>query len=121
MLAALDARYVIPGHGEPFTGVAAAIDRAFQRTAAFEADMLRNVRHALKVLLTFALLDRERMPLASMPEYVDRIGIHRDFNARFFGLSPREFAERLVADARRLMAIELDGDDLVPARRLVAA
>ena len=71
MLAALDIRRVIPGHGEPFDDVAAALERAYRRTEAFERDPLRMARHALKVVLVFALLDRERMPLATMPEYVE--------------------------------------------------
>ncbi len=37
MLARLDIRIVIPGHGEPFTNVAGAIDRAAKRIAAFES------------------------------------------------------------------------------------
>ena len=52
-LAGLDIRIVIPGHGEPFTDVDAALDRAMQRVAAFEADPLRMARHALKVVLVF--------------------------------------------------------------------
>ena len=95
-VAALDVHAVIPGHGEPFADVGAALERAFARTAAFEADSLRVARHALKAVLTFALLDQRRLPLCDMPAYVDRIGIYRDFNARFFRLSPSELAERLA-------------------------
>ncbi|MEO9135927.1 MAG: MBL fold metallo-hydrolase, partial [Casimicrobiaceae bacterium] len=97
MIAGLDVRSVIPGHGEPFAEVGAALERAFRRTAAFEADPLRLARHALKVVLVFALLDQERLPLASMPDYVNRIGIYRDFNARFFKLDPATLAEQLIA------------------------
>ncbi|HEV2686137.1 MAG TPA: MBL fold metallo-hydrolase, partial [Actinomycetota bacterium] len=49
MIAGLDVRCVIPGHGEPFTDVDAALDSAFRRTGAFEADTSRLARHALKV------------------------------------------------------------------------
>jgi hypothetical protein len=86
-IASLGARCVIPGHGEPFSDVEAALERAFRRTASFEADSLRMARHALKVLLVFTLLDRERMALAGLPDYVDRIPVYRDFNARFFNVS----------------------------------
>ena len=75
MIAALDVRVVIPGHGEVFTDVAAALARAYARIAAFEADDARVARHALKVLLTFRLLDQQRMPLADLPAYVERVGI----------------------------------------------
>ena len=64
MLATLDVRVVIPGHGEPFTDISAALGRAMRRIEAFEADPLRMARHAIKVLFTFCLLDRQHMPRA---------------------------------------------------------
>lgn len=115
MLADLDARIVIPGHGEPFTDVGAALERAFARTAAFEADSLRTARHALKVILSFALLDQRRLPLSGMPAYVDRVGIYRDFNARFFRLPPSALAEGLVADLEKARAARRDDGWLIPA------
>jgi glyoxylase-like metal-dependent hydrolase (beta-lactamase superfamily II) len=115
MIAGLGVRCVIPGHGEPFTDVDAALERAFARTAAFEADSLRLARHALKVVLVFALLDQERLSLASMPDYVDRIGIYRDFNARFFRLEPAALAEQLIVDLERVGAVRREGGYLMPA------
>jgi glyoxylase-like metal-dependent hydrolase (beta-lactamase superfamily II) len=115
MLAAIDVRVVIPGHGEPFADVGVALERAFARTAAFEADSLRVARHALKVVLSFALLDQRRLLLSDLPAYVDRIGIYRDFNARFFRLSPHELAERLVAELEKAGAARREGGWLVPA------
>ena len=104
-VARLRARIVIPGHGEPFTEVDAALERAFRRTDAFEADPLKLARHAVKVVLVFALLDQERMPLASLPEYVARVGIYRDFNARFFRLPAATLAEQLVGELERAGAV----------------
>jgi glyoxylase-like metal-dependent hydrolase (beta-lactamase superfamily II) len=115
MLAALDVRMVIPGHGEPFADVGAALERAFARTAAFEADSLRVARHALKVVLTFALLDRRRLPLSGMSDYVGRVGIYRDFNARFFRLPPGELAEWLVDELEKARAARRENGWLVPA------
>ena len=115
MLAALDVRVVIPGHGEPFSEVGAALDRAAQRTAAFEADSLRVARHALKALLTFTLLDRRRLALAELPAYVERVGVYRDFNARFYRLSPAGLAQWLIDDLQRVGAARCEGGWLVPA------
>jgi glyoxylase-like metal-dependent hydrolase (beta-lactamase superfamily II) len=42
---------VIPGHGAPFTDVAAALQRARSRLAGFVADPQRHARHGAKVLL----------------------------------------------------------------------
>jgi len=115
MLTALDIRIVIPGHGEPFTDVAAALDRARKRIVAFEADSLRVARHALKVNLMFALLDHQRMRLDGMPEYVARIGIYRDFNALFFRLPPTRFAELLIGELEKAGAAKREVGWLVPA------
>ena len=114
MLRKLHVRIVIPGHGEPFTDVATALDRAFQRTVAFEADSLRIARHVLKALLTFALLDKQRILLADLPAYVERVGVYRDFNARFFHLAPSALADYLVGELERVGAARRDGDWLRP-------
>jgi glyoxylase-like metal-dependent hydrolase (beta-lactamase superfamily II) len=106
MLATLDVRVVIPGHGEPFADVGAALDRAFKRLAAFEADPLRVARHALKALLSFTLLDRRRLPLADMADYVDRVGVYRDFNALFFKLPPQRFADTLIDELLRAGVVQ---------------
>jgi glyoxylase-like metal-dependent hydrolase (beta-lactamase superfamily II) len=115
MLARLDIRIVIPGHGEPFTGVAAALDRALARITLFEADSTRMARHVLKVILMFALLDRQRMSLADLPAYVERVGIYRDFNALFFRLPPARLAERLIDDLEKSGAARRADGWLVPA------
>jgi glyoxylase-like metal-dependent hydrolase (beta-lactamase superfamily II) len=115
MLSALDVRVVIPGHGDPFTDVKPALERSFKRFATFEADSERMARHALKVLLTFALLARRQMSLADLPAYVDRVPIFRDFNARFFGLAPTELAAKLVGELERVGAVRRSEGLLTPA------
>lgn len=115
MLSRLPVRVVIPGHGEPFTDVGAALDRARRRIAAFEDDSLRIARHALKVNLMFALLDRQRMALADLPAYVGRVGIYRDFNTRFFGWPPEKLATLLVGALEQAGAARREDGWLVPA------
>ena len=113
-IAALDVRTVIPGHGEPFDEVGAALERAYSRLHAFEEDPARLARHAVRVILTFALLEKQRLPLASLPAYVENTGVLRDINRRFFALTPQDFAEWLVHELERARAVKRDGDDLVP-------
>jgi glyoxylase-like metal-dependent hydrolase (beta-lactamase superfamily II) len=115
MIAALDVQVVIPGHGDVFTDVAPALDRAFQRAAAFEADDARVARHALKALLAFHLLDRQRMPLADLPSYVDHVGIFRDFNAACLHLPAADLAELLVRELVRAGVLAIAGGELVTA------
>ena len=110
----LDVRVVIPGHGEPFTDVAAALDRAFKRASAFEADSVRVARHALKALLMFALLDKQRMRIADLPTYLDTVGVYRDFNALFFRLSPGDLAHLLVGELERSQALRRNDGWLRP-------
>ncbi len=114
MLSKLDVRVVVPGHGDPFTDVQAALDRAFKRTAAFEADSMRIVRHALKALLVFALLDKQRMRIVDLPAYLDSVGICRDFNARFFRLSPVALAELLLGELERSRVVHREDGWLRP-------
>lgn len=115
MIAALDARVVVPGHGEVFTDVQAALARAYHRTAAFEADEARVARHALKVLLVFTLLHRRRLPLAELPAYCERVGFFRDVNAACLRLPAPELASTLVAELARAGAIRTEDGCLVPA------
>ena len=114
MLSALEVRIVIPGHGEPFGDVHAALDRAFRRLASFEADPLRAARYALKALFSFTLLDRRRLPLAGMAEYVERVGVYRDFNATFFRLPPQRFADTLIGELRAAGAVREEDGWLLP-------
>jgi len=113
-IAALDLRLVIPGHGEAFEAVDAALERAYSRLHAFEEDPARLARHAARVMLTFALLEKQRLPIASLPDYVERTGILRDINRRFLALTPQQFAEWLVRELERARAARQEGDTLVP-------
>ncbi|MEO8306059.1 MAG: MBL fold metallo-hydrolase [Betaproteobacteria bacterium] len=115
LLAHLDIQVVIPGHGEPFTGIEAALDRAWTRLNAFEADSLRVARHALKVNLMFSLLDRQRMAVADMPEYMERVGIYREFNALFFRMRPADLAALLIGELDRSGAARVSDGWLEPA------
>ena len=113
-IAALDVRLVIPGHGAPFQEVDEALERAYSRLHAFEEDPARLARHAARVMLTFALLEKQRLPVASLPDYVERTGILRDINRRFLGLTPQHLAEWLVHELERARAVKREGGNLVP-------
>jgi glyoxylase-like metal-dependent hydrolase (beta-lactamase superfamily II) len=115
MMMRLDIRIVIPGHGEPFSDVAGALERARQRVTAFEADSLRVARHALKVNLVFTLLDRQHLPLADMPSYLDRVGLYRDFNRQYFRLAPSELTDMLIGELERSGAVRREDGWLLPA------
>ena len=115
MIAALDVRAVIPGHGEVFTDVAAALERAYRRTDAFAADDTRMARYALKVNLVFHLLTGRTLALADLPDYVQRVGIYRDLNAAVLQLPPTQLAELLVNELERSGAVRVEGGRLCAA------
>ena len=89
--------------------------RAYRRTAAFEADETRVARYALKSVLAFNLLAKQRMLAADLPAYVARVGIFRDLNAAVLRLSPTDLARMVIDELTRAGAIRIEGGDLVPA------
>ena len=104
-IAGLDVGTVIPGHGAPFSNVAEALERSLRRLEAFERDELRMARHVLKVMFVFSLLDRQRLPLGRIPEYLATVPLYADFNARYFQLSEVALAELIVGELERAGAV----------------
>lgn len=66
LIASLPVKVVVPGHGAPFNDVAAALDRARSRLAAFRASPERHARHAFKVLVKYHLMEEGAMPEAEL-------------------------------------------------------
>jgi glyoxylase-like metal-dependent hydrolase (beta-lactamase superfamily II) len=115
MIAELDIAAVIPGHGEPFTDVRTALERAYSRVGAFEADSVRMARHLLKVMLTFSLLAQRRIREADLPAYCESVPLYPDVNRRYLGLAPGALAQMLVGELERARAVRREGEWLVPA------
>ena len=57
LIESLDPRCTVPGHGAPFTDVAAALQRARKRLAGFIAEPDRHARHAVRALMKYHLLE----------------------------------------------------------------
>jgi glyoxylase-like metal-dependent hydrolase (beta-lactamase superfamily II) len=62
-IAGLPVRVVIPGHGAPFTDVAAALARARSRLAGFQAEPAKHARHAVRVLVKYHLMEARQQAL----------------------------------------------------------
>ena len=45
---------------------------------------MKIVRSVVKGMFIYSMMWRGSMPLAELPGYVARIGVHRDYNAQFF-------------------------------------
>ena len=117
-LAKLGVKIVIPGHGQPFSDFGFALERSFARLRAFEADDARMARHVLKVMLTFSLLERGRLPASTLAAYLDRIPIYREYNAQYLGLSAQALAELLVQELSHAGAIRRSGAFVLPGAGL---
>jgi glyoxylase-like metal-dependent hydrolase (beta-lactamase superfamily II) len=69
VIEALAPKIVIPGHGPVFHDVEDAIQRARSRLAQFRAFPEKHLRHALKVLIKFRLLDWQRVQRGALLEW----------------------------------------------------
>ncbi len=101
-LARLPVDVVIPGHGAPFVEVEDAFLRAYQRLTMFENDVELLARHALKVIVAFALLERRQLPRAELPEFLARLSFCQSVNARYLGYSNEQLAQWLARDLLRV-------------------
>ena len=73
LIESLDLRCVIPGHGPVFSDVAAALQRARERLAGFKADPARHLRHGVKVLLKYHLMEERSQPLAALRAWMAEV------------------------------------------------
>jgi hypothetical protein len=113
LIATLDARLVIPGHGAPFTDVGPALRRARSRLDYLRAEPLRNAQNAVKVLLKFLLLERQRIALAEVPALLAALPVFEAANRRFLREAPEQVAQWAVSQLLRAAAARVDGDDLL--------
>jgi glyoxylase-like metal-dependent hydrolase (beta-lactamase superfamily II) len=113
VIEALKPALVIPGHGAPFTDVAAALARARQRLDGFVADPARHLQHAAKVLLKFKLLELQSVRLPALLAWAEATPYVAKLVARqYAGHTLAEALEVLVQDLVRAGAATLDGTQL---------
>jgi glyoxylase-like metal-dependent hydrolase (beta-lactamase superfamily II) len=112
LIAGLDVRLVIPGHGAPFTEVNKALDTAFSRVEYLAADPVRNAQNAVKVLLKFLLLERQRIPLAEVPQLLTEIRLFASANRLFLRQTAPALAQWTIDQLVRVGSAEIVGDVL---------
>ena len=114
LLARLPVDIVIPGHGAPFVEVGDAFERAYRKLAAFEQDVELLARHALRVILVFALLERRQLARADLPDFLAGLSFCQSVNARYLNHSNEVLAHWLVRDLIRVGALKDEDGLLVP-------
>jgi glyoxylase-like metal-dependent hydrolase (beta-lactamase superfamily II) len=107
LIASLDVKLVIPGHGAPFTDVGKALATAFSRVEYFMADPARNAQNAVKVMLKFLLLERQSMPLEEAESTICGMALMREANRRYLRRDETELAQWAVAQLVRAGAAEV--------------
>jgi glyoxylase-like metal-dependent hydrolase (beta-lactamase superfamily II) len=113
MIAALDVRLVIPGHGKPFDDVEAALKRARSRLDYLSEEPLRNAQNAVKVLLKFLLLERQSIVLAEVPGLLAAMPVFDAANRNFLQGGPEQVAQWAVSQLRRAGAARIEGEYLL--------
>jgi hypothetical protein len=104
---------VVPGHGAPFSDVNKALDSAFSRIDYFIADPVRNAQNAVKVLLKFLLLERQKILLTEVPRLLHGMRLFREANRRYFNQPAAELAQWTIAQLVRSGAAEVAGGVLM--------
>jgi glyoxylase-like metal-dependent hydrolase (beta-lactamase superfamily II) len=108
MLARLPVDLVIPGHGAAFSSVDAALETAFRRLDSFCANLDRLAWHAIKVIVSFAMMERRQLPLEDFRSFVAGLPIAIDLNTRYLAISPDELARRVENELLKAGALRLE-------------
>jgi glyoxylase-like metal-dependent hydrolase (beta-lactamase superfamily II) len=114
MIGRLGVDIVIPGHGAAFADFDAAMTRALQRLASFEADATRMGRNAVRACFIFNLLDLQRLREDELPAYLKSVPFFDTVNQQMFGFSDAGYAEWLLGELFRSRSIEVRDGWILP-------
>lgn len=106
-------RLVIPGHGAPFTEVAAAVQAAQSRLQYFIQEPRRHADNALKGLVAFTLLERLRMPEGEVRALIEQHLLPLPGMRDLYPEGPEAITAWVMAQLVRVQAADLDGRTLV--------
>lgn len=98
----LKPRQVVPGHGQPFDDVAAALAASRQRIGAFERAPQRHADHAARALLMFHLLEVRRASVQVLVEWMLATPVYA-LISRCAGVTPARRAEWARTHVLRLV------------------
>ena len=113
MLSRLPLAAIIPGHGSPFAAVDAVFERAFRRLDSFSANIDKLAWHAIKVIVSFAMLEKRRLPSADFPAFVLALPFAVDVNCRYVGLSEAKLVARIERELMLVGALRREDGFLI--------
>lgn len=109
LIASLDARVVVPGHGAVFGAVPDALQRARARLDYLSADPARNARNAVKVLLKFLLLERRALALDALPGLLASIPLVERVRTGVLAMGADDMARWAAAALVKAGAARIEG------------
>lgn len=116
LIAQLQPRWVIPGHGKPFQTVDAALQVARSRIDWLSEEPRRNTDNALKVLLAFKLLEARRMTQAELTALVEASLSRNAAMRAHYPMPPEAIAVAMGEQLLRAGAAVREGDAWVATR-----
>lgn len=111
MIAKLDLETVIPGHGPAFGEPQRALQRAYDRLEAFARDRGKLVRNALRVMVSFHLMDVGSAELPGIADLLERSPF-ATAASELYRLPMPAIAERLVGDLAGAGVLRIAGGRL---------
>jgi glyoxylase-like metal-dependent hydrolase (beta-lactamase superfamily II) len=113
LIEALKPALVIPGHGPIFSDAEAAIAFARERLRGFVAKPDKHIRHAVKVLLKFKLLELQSIAVADFMDWAQTTPYFLAiYQQHFSGLDFAQWVDELIADLVRAGAAAREGQVL---------
>ncbi len=105
---------VIPGHGAPFASVDQALSTAYRRLDGFEQQIDKLAWHAIKVIVVFALMEKNSLPETGFAAFVAALPFARDVNQRYLGLEESILIERLQTELLHSGALQRQNGAFIP-------
>jgi glyoxylase-like metal-dependent hydrolase (beta-lactamase superfamily II) len=115
MLERLDAAVVIPGHGPMFSDYRPALERARRRLDHLRSRPDRHALSAMKVGLSFMLLDRRRIGLGNLETTWGALPLMQRINRKYFGKDVSTLTREVLASLLEAKVARIEDGWLVPA------
>jgi glyoxylase-like metal-dependent hydrolase (beta-lactamase superfamily II) len=115
LLEDLEVDIVLPGHGPMFSDFRPALQRAQKRLAYFRANPERHALLALKVGLSFLLLDRGALSLANLETTFGRLSLIERICRRHFGGDTSGLTLAVVKALVEAKVARISDGELLPA------
>lgn len=106
-------RTVLPGHGRPFQDLLPALGRARSRLALFVGAPDKHLRHAMKVLIKYRLLEWQQIGVAELWQWAQQTPYLRDHMPQEGASEQRRWLDELLIELARSGALVRQGDQIL--------